>query len=52
MPQMAPISWLNLFIIFSMTMIMFSVMNYYIYTIKHPQNSKKNFKINYFYWKW
>nr|AMP43745.1 ATP synthase F0 subunit 8 [Leptogaster longicauda] len=52
MPQMAPISWLNLFMMFSLTMILFSMMNYYIYMIKQPKNFKKNFKINYLTWKW
>nr|WKU83745.1 ATP synthase F0 subunit 8 [Allograpta obliqua] len=53
MPQMAPISWLSLFIFFSIIFILFNVMNYFIYI---PTSSKsKNFKkINTISmnWKW
>nr|WKU84044.1 ATP synthase F0 subunit 8 [Ocyptamus priscilla] len=53
MPQMAPISWLFLFMFFTMIFILFNIMNYYIYS---PMTSKsKNFtKINShsMNWKW
>nr|YP_010587278.1 ATP synthase F0 subunit 8 [Allobaccha apicalis]WAB45758.1 ATP synthase F0 subunit 8 [Allobaccha apicalis] len=53
MPQMAPISWLSLFIFFSLIFIMFNLMNYFIYT---PLSSKsKNFNkiiTNSMNWKW
>nr|QLY89463.1 ATP synthase F0 subunit 8 [Pseudocollinella humida] len=53
MPQMAPIGWLSLFIIFSVTFILFNIMNYYsvLPTAPKSQSSKKiNFKsMN---WKW
>nr|QBF44158.1 ATP synthase F0 subunit 8 [Simulium quinquestriatum] len=29
MPQMAPISWLSLFILFSMIFMLFNIMNYF-----------------------
>nr|YP_009117991.1 ATP synthase F0 subunit 8 [Brachythemis contaminata]AJE75779.1 ATP synthase F0 subunit 8 [Brachythemis contaminata] len=32
MPQMAPMSWIMLFIFFSLMLITFNVMNYYLYT--------------------
>nr|YP_010702840.1 ATP synthase F0 subunit 8 [Agrilus adelphinus]WCO09267.1 ATP synthase F0 subunit 8 [Agrilus adelphinus] len=52
MPQMAPMSWLTLFTIFSITFTIFSVLNYYslIYQplIKKEQE-KLIKKIN---WKW
>nr|YP_010614731.1 ATP synthase F0 subunit 8 [Dexia fulvifera]WAS35306.1 ATP synthase F0 subunit 8 [Dexia fulvifera] len=53
MPQMSPINWLTLFIIFSLTFIMFNMMNYYIYTPILPKINSMNFKnklsMN---WKW
>nr|UDF83694.1 ATP synthase F0 subunit 8 [Vermileo comstocki] len=39
MPQMAPISWLMLMIIFSITFIMFNMMNYFF--VLPPQPSSK-----------
>nr|YP_010127719.1 ATP synthase F0 subunit 8 [Oyamia nigribasis]QPP20246.1 ATP synthase F0 subunit 8 [Oyamia nigribasis] len=53
MPQMAPISWLMLFIIFSCTLLMFNFLNYFSFlpsspsdqqSLKIPQTSMK--------WKW
>nr|YP_010138709.1 ATP synthase F0 subunit 8 [Compsilura concinnata]QQJ94226.1 ATP synthase F0 subunit 8 [Compsilura concinnata] len=54
MPQMSPINWLSLFIIFSMTFLMFNVMNYYIFMPMMPKSnlinkSKLNKSLN---WKW
>nr|YP_010447001.1 ATP synthase F0 subunit 8 [Loxocera sinica]UTM10366.1 ATP synthase F0 subunit 8 [Loxocera sinica] len=53
MPQMAPIKWLSLFIIFSMTFIMFNIMNYYNIFPTTPKSillkNNKNFYMN---WKW
>nr|QNE85728.1 ATP synthase F0 subunit 8 [Euleia heraclei] len=53
MPQMAPIGWLSLFFIFSITFILFSVMNYYSMIPKSPKSkisSKSMTKsLN---WKW
>nr|YP_010693012.1 ATP synthase F0 subunit 8 [Rhagoletis batava]WCB98141.1 ATP synthase F0 subunit 8 [Rhagoletis batava]WCB98154.1 ATP synthase F0 subunit 8 [Rhagoletis batava]WCB98167.1 ATP synthase F0 subunit 8 [Rhagoletis batava] len=52
MPQMAPISWLSLFIIFSINLILFSMMNYYSMIPKSPKSqiSQKSFEsLN---WKW
>nr|AUJ22844.1 ATP synthase F0 subunit 8 [Ignelater luminosus] len=51
MPQMAPLSWLNLFITFvSMFMIM-STLNYFSFSYTHDQKStgKKSSQFN---WKW
>nr|YP_010022644.1 ATP synthase F0 subunit 8 [Muscina pascuorum]QOP39492.1 ATP synthase F0 subunit 8 [Muscina pascuorum] len=39
MPQMAPINWLSLFIIFSFSFMLFNLMNYYIYTPMMPKSS-------------
>nr|YP_010225767.1 ATP synthase F0 subunit 8 [Propsilocerus paradoxus]UDD74644.1 ATP synthase F0 subunit 8 [Propsilocerus paradoxus] len=54
MPQMAPISWLILFFVFFITMILFNIMNYYCFFFKNlNQNSKKNNLIkNSLNWKW
>nr|APX40775.1 ATP synthase F0 subunit 8 [Cryptocephalus lividimanus] len=41
MPQMAPLNWLTLFILFSIYVMVFSSMNYFFF-LKTP--SKKSFK--------
>nr|YP_010692934.1 ATP synthase F0 subunit 8 [Anastrepha ornata]WCB98050.1 ATP synthase F0 subunit 8 [Anastrepha ornata] len=38
MPQMAPIGWLSLFIIFSITFMLFSMMNYYSVIPQSPKS--------------
>nr|AMP43823.1 ATP synthase F0 subunit 8 [Xylomya moiwana] len=53
MPQMAPISWLILFLIFSVTFLMFNVMNYFSFLPPSPLNNKKNTYLNNsMNWKW
>nr|UUJ36839.1 ATP synthase F0 subunit 8 [Epeorus sp. 02 ZXM-2022a] len=52
MPQMAPLSWLILFIVFSSTLILFSVMNYFLTNPTAPQGSSSQFKTQSFNWKW
>nr|YP_009164770.1 ATP synthase F0 subunit 8 [Nevromus exterior]AKA94248.1 ATP synthase F0 subunit 8 [Nevromus exterior] len=52
MPQMAPINWLLLFIIFSITLIIFNMMNYFIYMPSSPTSENMNFKKSYLNWKW
>nr|AMN09033.1 ATP synthase F0 subunit 8 [Pedicia sp. ZK-2016] len=54
MPQMAPLSWLGLFIIFSITLIIFSTMNYFSFLPNSPKtmNNKKKFSYNSLNWKW
>nr|YP_009726962.1 ATP synthase F0 subunit 8 [Cryptotermes declivis]QIA95622.1 ATP synthase F0 subunit 8 [Cryptotermes declivis] len=52
MPQMMPMSWLSLFIMFSTTLILFATMNYYTMipltkTDKKKETSQKNLN-----WKW
>nr|AMN09020.1 ATP synthase F0 subunit 8 [Paradelphomyia sp. ZK-2016] len=53
MPQMAPLKWLSLFFIFSITFIIFNTLNYFIFTPIN-KNSKKNKIINNhpLNWKW
>nr|WDA93948.1 ATP synthase F0 subunit 8 [Phyllomyza sp.] len=53
MPQMAPINWLNLFMMFNVIFLLFNIMNYYS-NIYLPSKSKiinKN-KMNSLTWKW
>nr|YP_004021881.1 ATP synthase F0 subunit 8 [Exorista sorbillans]ADO85312.1 ATP synthase F0 subunit 8 [Exorista sorbillans] len=53
MPQMAPINWLSLFIIFSITFMIFNMMNYYSYSPFMPKSNLMNKKkINSLNWKW
>nr|YP_010249752.1 ATP synthase F0 subunit 8 [Clinotanypus yani]QTT60883.1 ATP synthase F0 subunit 8 [Clinotanypus yani] len=54
MPQMAPISWLILFIIFSVTLILFNILNYYCVLPKKSTSTEKtsDFKSNSLNWKW
>nr|YP_006575994.1 ATP synthase F0 subunit 8 [Tropisternus sp. BYU-CO166]ACZ58508.1 ATP synthase F0 subunit 8 [Tropisternus sp. BYU-CO166] len=51
MPQMAPINWISLFIMFSMIFILFNSMNYFSfnYPIKKYKTTMKKKLIN---WKW
>nr|AXA45529.1 ATP synthase F0 subunit 8 [Paederus fuscipes] len=51
MPQMAPLNWTILFIIFNMIFIIINVINYYsfLYPPKSYNIKKKTNKIN---WKW
>nr|YP_010895148.1 ATP synthase F0 subunit 8 [Iteaphila macquarti]WJW73674.1 ATP synthase F0 subunit 8 [Iteaphila macquarti] len=53
MPQMAPIGWLSLFIMFTMAFILFSMMNYYSFLPPTPNTSElKTSNFNSFNWKW
>nr|AML25919.1 ATP synthase F0 subunit 8 [Staphylinidae sp. BMNH 1274217] len=51
MPQMAPMNWLMLFLMFIAVFIMFNVLNYYcfMYPPKTSSIKKKTTSIN---WKW
>nr|UOU84892.1 ATP synthase F0 subunit 8 [Themira lucida] len=53
MPQMAPISWLSLFIMFSITFLLFNILNYYSFLPTSPKQSESS-KIHSspFNWKW
>nr|YP_009693800.1 ATP synthase F0 subunit 8 [Panorpa debilis]QEI03733.1 ATP synthase F0 subunit 8 [Panorpa debilis] len=53
MPQMAPINWLSLFIMFSITLLLFNVMNYYSYSPKHSSIKEINkISSSSMIWKW
>nr|URX53166.1 ATP synthase F0 subunit 8 [Incisitermes rhyzophorae] len=53
MPQMMPLSWFTLFIMFSATLMLFATMNYYTTVFKTEKTPKKSkiltSKMN---WKW
>nr|YP_010704922.1 ATP synthase F0 subunit 8 [Agrypnus binodulus]WCQ78458.1 ATP synthase F0 subunit 8 [Agrypnus binodulus] len=51
MPQMAPLSWLNLFISFVMMLLIMSTLNYFSVSYNNSQKEsiKKSSKLN---WKW
>nr|YP_009628227.1 ATP synthase F0 subunit 8 [Isonychia kiangsinensis]QBO27427.1 ATP synthase F0 subunit 8 [Isonychia kiangsinensis] len=52
MPQMAPLSWLSLFIVFSLTLILFNALNYFLYSPEVPSSSLTGFKTTPLPWKW
>nr|URX53398.1 ATP synthase F0 subunit 8 [Procryptotermes leewardensis] len=52
MPQMMPLSWLSLFIMFSSTLILFATMNYYMLVLKTETNEKKKILTKTLNWKW
>nr|QVM79104.1 ATP synthase F0 subunit 8 [Oxypeltus quadrispinosus]QVM79117.1 ATP synthase F0 subunit 8 [Oxypeltus quadrispinosus] len=51
MPQMAPMSWMTLYMIFSLIFILYNLNNYFcfLYKMKYQQMKKSNIHIN---WKW
>nr|QJD07236.1 ATP synthase F0 subunit 8 [Choroterpides apiculata (nomen nudum)] len=53
MPQMAPLSWIILYFLFSFTLIIFSSLNFFNYKT-NPLNSssQKIFNTNSLNWKW
>nr|URX53944.1 ATP synthase F0 subunit 8 [Cryptotermes sp. 5 AB-2022a] len=52
MPQMMPMSWLTLFIMFSATLILFTTMNYYATISKTKINEKMTLQKKTLNWKW
>nr|URX54438.1 ATP synthase F0 subunit 8 [Cryptotermes penaoru] len=52
MPQMMPLSWLSLFIMFSATLVLFSTLNYYTMTFKAKTDEKKSTLNKILNWKW
>nr|UOU85256.1 ATP synthase F0 subunit 8 [Tachydromia umbrarum] len=53
MPQMSPLSWLILYILFTMIFIMMCMINYFSYLPNNPQytHSSKNYSLS-MNWKW
>nr|QLY89475.1 ATP synthase F0 subunit 8 [Limnia unguicornis] len=53
MPQMAPISWLILFIVFSMVFFLFNSLNYFsVVLFPHTSSSLKTLHLLPMNWKW
>nr|WFS86411.1 ATP synthase F0 subunit 8 [Arcyptera microptera microptera] len=53
MPQMSPIMWFSLFILFSITFILFNQMNFFSYEINKIKSVKKwMIKSKNMIWKW
>nr|YP_010574634.1 ATP synthase F0 subunit 8 [Leucorrhinia albifrons]UZI00205.1 ATP synthase F0 subunit 8 [Leucorrhinia albifrons] len=53
MPQMAPMSWVILFMFFSVMLLTINIMNYYLYTPKFVmlmENKKINIKTKNWMW--
>nr|QIV24578.1 ATP synthase F0 subunit 8 [Cnemoplites australis] len=51
MPQMAPLNWLTLLILFTLVFLLFNIVNYFSfnYEIKIKKTKKKEILMN---WKW
>nr|WLG71237.1 ATP synthase F0 subunit 8 [Rhithrodytes pantaleonii] len=52
MPQMAPMNWLILYILFSMIFLIFNFMNYYSFLISKKTNKKNFYMKKMLNWKW
>nr|ANF05061.1 ATP synthase F0 subunit 8 [Mierspenaeopsis hardwickii]AQZ21917.1 ATP synthase F0 subunit 8 [Solenocera alticarinata] len=52
MPQMAPLLWLNLFIMFSITFMVFLILNYFIKVPSKIHNFPTSIKKQEMNWKW
>nr|WAX39223.1 ATP synthase F0 subunit 8 [Anaplecta sp. 8 ZQW-2020] len=53
MPQMMPLSWFMLFVMFAATFILFNIMSYFNFNIcPHNENKTQKQKKLTFNWKW
>nr|UFZ13427.1 ATP synthase F0 subunit 8 [Protochauliodes humeralis] len=52
MPQMAPISWLLMFFFFTIMLLLFNSMNYFLFKPNPLNYYNKNFKNKNLIWKW
>nr|AVN67908.1 ATP synthase F0 subunit 8 [Lobopterella dimidiatipes] len=52
MPQMMPLSWLSLYMFFSITFMLFTFMNYYTYIPNSSSSEVIAKKIKSMNWKW
>nr|YP_009689568.1 ATP synthase F0 subunit 8 [Paratrichobius longicrus]QEG77647.1 ATP synthase F0 subunit 8 [Paratrichobius longicrus] len=52
MPQMSPMNWILLMIMFSMIFFFFLMINYFSFNPKMPSFLKSNFKTKKMNWKW
>nr|UQJ75199.1 ATP synthase F0 subunit 8 [Kalotermes flavicollis]URH16479.1 ATP synthase F0 subunit 8 [Kalotermes flavicollis] len=52
MPQMMPLSWLTLFIVFSMTLMLFASLNYYSHIPTTKAHVSTKIQVKSTNWKW
>nr|YP_010710213.1 ATP synthase F0 subunit 8 [Dyscolus oreas]WCS91654.1 ATP synthase F0 subunit 8 [Dyscolus oreas]WCS91667.1 ATP synthase F0 subunit 8 [Dyscolus oreas] len=53
MPQMAPMNWLFLYLMFTFIFFLFNFLNYYMFLIKNIKgNLNNNFTKKFLNWKW
>nr|ASN65902.1 ATP synthase F0 subunit 8 [Platychile pallida] len=52
MPQMAPMNWMFLYMLFILIFMMMNFLNYYIFLIKSPSSFKKLHFFKTLNWKW
>nr|URX54022.1 ATP synthase F0 subunit 8 [Neotermes cubanus] len=52
MPQMMPMSWLIMFIMFSTTLILFATANYYTKSFSTKTTKKEEMSTKILNWKW
>nr|UOU84944.1 ATP synthase F0 subunit 8 [Platypalpus candicans] len=52
MPQMSPLNWLMLFIMFTIIFIMFCMLNYYSFLQQSHYQSQKTINKSSMNWKW
>nr|AXS65553.1 ATP synthase F0 subunit 8 [Curculionoidea sp. 23 KM-2017] len=52
MPQMSPLSWLNLFMFFFMVFFMFNIMIFFSFNYKPIKSSNQNIVTKKLNWKW
>nr|YP_009995379.1 ATP synthase F0 subunit 8 [Ochthebius hasegawai]QNP09795.1 ATP synthase F0 subunit 8 [Ochthebius hasegawai] len=53
MPQMAPMNWMMLFLMFTIIFLVFNSLNYFSFKYMNKNtNNKFNLKKNFLNWKW
>nr|YP_009250587.1 ATP synthase F0 subunit 8 [Heterotermes cf. paradoxus AUS121]AMX22916.1 ATP synthase F0 subunit 8 [Heterotermes cf. paradoxus AUS121] len=52
MPQMMPMEWMMLYIMFLTTFLMFNIMNYFTQFPNSTTSTKSNISVNKMNWKW
>nr|YP_009442874.1 ATP synthase F0 subunit 8 [Typhlatya miravetensis]SCN12522.1 ATP synthase F0 subunit 8 [Typhlatya miravetensis] len=52
MPQMAPLLWLNLFIFFSFSFMLFFILNYFLTPYSKKKQTSKTKEAKKLNWKW
>nr|QAX91106.1 ATP synthase F0 subunit 8 [Parrhinotermes sp. C MW-2019] len=53
MPQMMPMEWMMLYMMFLITFLLFNIMNYFMHTTTSKSSITKNYiNINPLNWKW